>query len=104
MGICEGKNGANSADGAGEDTGHMASTSTVQIVATKTSQRYPVDTGNRGDIPNPATLETDTTRLHGLPKETTLENESSRNARGKMGNYLIVFGEEDGGNQLRDGM
>jgi hypothetical protein len=27
----------------------------------------------------------------------------SKNARGKMGNYLIVFGEEVGGNQLHDG-
>jgi hypothetical protein len=28
---------------------------------------------------------------------------ASRKARGKMGYYLIVFGEEVGGNQLHDG-
>jgi hypothetical protein len=51
----------------------------------ESSQRYPVDTGNRGDIPNPATLETDTSRLHGLPKETTLENECIQERERKDG-------------------
>jgi hypothetical protein len=72
MGPCQDQDGTNTADSAGEDTGGVAHTPPGRIVASKKAYGGLMDLGTSDTFSYTNEMETDLTRLHGLPEKTPM--------------------------------
>jgi hypothetical protein len=73
MGPCQDQDGTHTEDSAGEDTDGVAHTPPGRILASKTAYGGLMDLGASDTFSYTNEMETDLTRLYGLPEKTTME-------------------------------